>query len=61
MKILAVIPARYKSSRFPGKPLAKIKKGRLLILQKCDDKWCKIKTEKFKGWIKMENVWGFIK
>ena len=49
-----------KPSNF-SKPLAKIKKGRLLILQKCDGKWCKIKTEKFKGWIKMENVWGFIK
>ncbi|MHC4322559.1 MAG: cytidylyltransferase domain-containing protein, partial [Planctomycetota bacterium] len=24
MKILGVIPARYKSSRFPGKPLADI-------------------------------------
>ena len=49
-----------KPSNF-SKPLAKIKKGRLLILQKCDGKWCKIKTEKFKGWIKIENVWGFIK
>ena len=49
-----------KPSNF-SKPLAKIKKGRLLILQKCDGKWCKIKTEKFKGWVKMENVWGFIK
>ena len=24
MKVLAIIPARYQSSRFPGKPLAKI-------------------------------------
>tara|TARA_Y100000590_G_scaffold466361_1_gene641443 strand:+ start:1638 stop:2360 length:723 start_codon:yes stop_codon:yes gene_type:complete len=31
MKILAVIPARYKSSRFPGKPLAKIKGKEMII------------------------------
>jgi|TARA_B100000003_G_C10664224_1_gene264345 SH3-like domain-containing protein len=48
-----------KPSNF-SKPLAKIKKGRLLIIQKCDGEWCKIKTEKFKGWIKKDNVWGFI-
>ena len=24
MKIIAIIPARYKSSRFPGKPLADV-------------------------------------
>ena len=40
-----------KPSKF-SKPLAKIKKGRVLIVQKCEGKWCKIKTEKFKGWIK---------
>ena len=47
------------SSNF-SKPLAKIKKGRLLILQKCDGEWCKVKTQKIKGWIKIDNVWGLI-
>ena len=32
MKIAIVIPARYKSSRFPGKPLATIK-GKEMILR----------------------------
>ncbi len=41
-----------------SKPIAKIKRGRLLIVQKCETKWCKIKSEKFKGWIKTDNVWG---
>ena len=31
MKILIVIPARFKSSRFPGKPLAKIKNKEMII------------------------------
>lgn len=35
MKFLVMIPARYESSRFPGKPLAKIG-GREMILRVCD-------------------------
>tara|TARA_B100001059_G_scaffold214059_1_gene230468 strand:+ start:90 stop:533 length:444 start_codon:yes stop_codon:yes gene_type:complete len=41
-----------------SKPLAKIQKGRVLVLQKCTKEWCKIKSDKFKGWIKTDNVWG---
>ena len=48
-----------KSSNF-SKPLAKIQKGRVLILQKCIEGWCKIKSDKFKGWIKTDNIWGSI-
>ncbi len=43
-----------------SEPLAKIKKGKVLILQKCNKKWCKVKTDKFKGWIKINNIWGSI-
>ena len=41
-----------------SKPLAKIEKGRVLLVQKCNNNWCKIKTGSFKGWIKIENSWG---
>jgi len=41
-------------------PIAQIKKGRLLILQKCEDNWCKIKSNDFEGWIKNEDIWGLI-
>ena len=41
-----------------SKPLAKIKKGRVLLIQNCNNNWCKIKTGNFKGWIKVENSWG---
>ena len=44
-----------------SKPLAKIKKGRVLVVKKCDNGWCKIKSDKFKGWIKTDNIWGSIK
>ena len=48
-----------KPSNF-SKPLAKIQAGRVMVLQKCIDGWCKIKSENFKGWIKTDNVWGSI-
>ena len=48
-----------KPSKF-SKPLAKIKKGRVLIVQKCEDDWCKINSGKFKGWIKIDNIWGSV-
>ena len=50
----------FKSNSYFSKPIAKIKKGRLLIIKNCDGDWCKVKTEKFKGWIKIDNVWGSI-
>ena len=43
-----------------SKPLAKIKRGRVLTVQKCINQWCKVKTEKFSGWIKNNKVWGKI-
>ena len=64
-KINSIIPLEdkilfKKPSNF-SRPLAKIKKGRVLILQKCESGWCKIRSEKFIGWIKTENIWGLIK
>jgi SH3-like domain-containing protein len=42
-----------------AKPIAQIKKGRLLIIQKCEEKWCKIKTNDYAGWVKTNDIWGF--
>ena len=50
----------FKNSSNFSKPIAKIEKGRLLIIQKCEGEWCKVKTKKIKGWIKIDNVWGLI-
>jgi len=41
-----------------AKPVAQIEEGRLLILEKCEQNWCKIKSGEFKGWIKKDNIWG---
>ena len=43
-----------------SKPIAKIQIGRVLVLQKCIEGWCKIKSDNFKGWIKTDNIWGSI-
>ena len=61
-KVNSIIPLEdkilfKKPSNF-SKPLANIKKGRVLVLQKCDGAWCKVKSENFKGWIKTNNIWG---
>tara|TARA_Y100000389_G_scaffold178966_1_gene192585 strand:- start:656 stop:1114 length:459 start_codon:yes stop_codon:yes gene_type:complete len=63
-KISSLIPTRdkilFKNPSNFSKPLAKVKKGRLLLLKNCDSGWCKVKTEKFKGWIKTDDIWGTI-
>ena len=48
----------FKKPTIFSEPIAKILKGRLLVIQKCEDKWCKIQTEDFKGWIDKDNLWG---
>ena len=61
-KVNSIIPLEnkilFKKPSIFSKPLAKIKKGRVLVLDKCNGMWCKIKSEKFKGWIKINNIWG---
>ena len=51
----------FKKPTIFSKPIANIKKGRLLVIQKCEKNWCKIKTENFKGWVDKKNLWGSIK
>ena len=41
-----------------SKPIVKIEKGRLVFIEKCISDWCKIKTDKYNGWINIDNVWG---
>ncbi len=48
----------YRKPTIYSKPLANIEMGRLLIILKCKDDWCKIRTEEYSGWIKRDNVWG---
>ena len=63
-KINAVIALKnkimFKKSTIFSKPIAKIEKGRLLVVKQCKIGWCKIKTENFVGWVNTKNLWGTI-
>lgn len=48
----------FKKPTIFSEPIANIKQGRLLIVQKCKDEWCNVKTDDFKGWIDKKNLWG---
>ena len=53
-KIIFKNPSKY------SKPIAKLEKGRLLMIKKCKINWCKVKTENYSGWIETTNIWGKI-
>jgi len=44
-----------------SEPLARLEKGRLLVIKKCEDEWCNIITDDYTGWIKVKNIWGSTK
>jgi SH3-like domain-containing protein len=44
-----------------AKPIAQLKKGRLLIVKECKKKWCNVETGEFTGWVDKENLWGISK
>ena len=48
----------YKKATIYSKPLAKLEVGRLVLVKKCDEKWCKISSGEFSGWIKKNYLWG---
>ena len=51
----------FKNASNFSKPLLRLQSGRLLILKKCKKDWCNVKTDNYSGWIKTENVWGYIR
>ena len=48
----------FKSSTIFSKPLAVLEKGRLCLVLKCKNDWCKIKVDKYSGWVKKKSLWG---
>ena len=51
----------YKKPTIYSKPLAKLEIGRLVLIEKCKVKWCKITTGTFKGWVFKNSLWGKLK
>jgi len=51
----------FKKPTIYSKPIAKLESGRLVLIKRCKEKWCKITTGDFKGWIFESSLWGKIK
>ena len=48
----------FKKATMFSKPLAVLEKGRLCLISKCKGEWCKIKVEKYSGWVEKKSLWG---
>ena len=48
----------FKNATIFSKPLIVLEKARLCLVYKCRKEWCKIKTDKYKGWIRKKTLWG---
>ena len=48
----------FKKPTLYSKTLVVLSKGRLCFIKKCKNKWCKIETGEFIGWIMKKNLWG---
>ena len=50
----------FKSNTIFSEPLVVLEKGRLCLISKCKKNWCKIKVDKYLGWVKKKSLWGNI-
>ena len=41
-----------------SEPLAIAEKGKLILLKKCKNNWCKTSNKEISGWILFDNFWG---
>ena len=41
-----------------SEPIALAEKGKLILIKKCKNNWCKIANVDLKGWILFDNFWG---
>ena len=53
-EILFQKPSKY------SRPILQLEKGRLLIIKRCQNKWCNVKTSNYSGWLKTDFIWGKI-
>ena len=50
----------YKKPTIFSKPIAKLETGRLMLIKKCKNEWCKVNSGGYSGWIFKNNLWGKI-
>ena len=47
----------FKNSTVFSKPIVVIEEGKLCLIIKCVNEWCKIKVNNYVGWIKSSSLW----
>jgi len=50
----------FKKSTLFSKPLVLLNQGKLCLVVKCLEKWCKIKVTGYKGWVEKNYLWGLL-
>ena len=50
----------FKSSTIFSNPVAILKEGRFVKINKCKENWCKVEANIYKGWIKKNSLWGLL-
>tara|TARA_Y100000591_G_C21786969_1_gene674349 strand:+ start:441 stop:884 length:444 start_codon:yes stop_codon:yes gene_type:complete len=48
----------FKKPTMFSEPQAILEKGKLCIVKKCKQEWCKVVVSKYTGWVKKESLWG---
>ena len=48
----------FKKPSIYSQPMAKLEKGKIVIVKKCKEDWCKIVIDGYKGWIFKNYLWG---
>ena len=50
----------FKKPTIFSKPVVILTNGRLVKIIKCKKEWCKAQTDKYKGWLKKDSLWGLL-
>ena len=48
----------FKKPNIYSQPLARLEKGKMVIIKKCRDEWCKILVQNNQFWIQKKFLWG---
>ena len=51
----------FRKATIYSKPIYKLGKKNVALLEKCNQLWCKIRNTNFKGWVKKTGLWGINK
>jgi len=51
----------FKKPTIYSKPIARLETGRLVLINKCNEKWCRITSGEFNGWIDKSSLWGNVR